>query len=140
APEGRAATPAQAADDAEPTQVIPRLAGGDRPAPEKKAEQAAGSTAPTSPASSGTSSTPAPAAPSGPAAPSAPASPAASTPSVSASALPSLPVVRRNGYDREATDKLLRTLHAEKAGLAASIAEAQNRLAAQNDEIAQLKT
>lgn len=52
--------------------------------------------------------------------------------------LPSLPVVRRGGYDKEAVDHYLRTNAAEKAGLAASLNEAQDRIKRLDAQVADL--
>ena len=48
--------------------------------------------------------------------------------------------MRRGGYDTAAVDKHLRTLTAEKAGLAASLTEAQARLKALGSEVESLRT
>src|SRR5947207_2890266 len=60
---------------------------------------------------------------------------AAPTNPPAAAQIPSLPTVRRGGYDTSAVDKHLRTLTAEKAGLAASLTEAQARLKALQSEV-----
>jgi len=54
-----------------------------------------------------------------------------------------LPLVRRGGYDKDAVDQHLRTVSAERAGLTASLNEAQARLKAletQNNELRQKLT
>src|SRR5215216_2616814 len=127
-----------------PTQVIPRVEGGASPgnngATKSQSEgqgqgQAKGqpsvpeqkSAAPDAAAPAGAPKTTAPA--------SAPQTAAAGTPprSADAAAQPprvpasgaNLPLVRRGGYDKDAVDQHLRTVAAEKAGLIASLNEAQ---------------
>ena len=48
--------------------------------------------------------------------------------------------MRRGGYDTSAVDKHLRTLTAEKAGLTASLTEAQARLKSLQSEVESLRT
>ncbi len=54
--------------------------------------------------------------------------------------LPSLPTVRRGGYDTDAVDRFLRTTTAEKVGLSASLTEAQSRLRSLQAEVDALRT
>jgi cell division septum initiation protein DivIVA len=53
---------------------------------------------------------------------------------------PTLPTVRRGGYDTAAVDSYLRTASAERAGLAASLTEAQSRLQSLHAEVEALRT
>ena len=61
-------------------------------------------------------------------------------PAATAPAAPQLPTVRRGGYDTAAVDSFVRTTSAEKAGLAASLTEAQSRLKALQAEVDSLRT
>lgn len=102
----------------EPTRVIPRMP--------KSAASDADVTRPVQ------ASAPAPRAPVA-----SPASPPATA--AGASSLPQLPLVRRGGYDKEAVDRHLRTVAAEKAGLSASLNEAQARTRQLEAELADLR-
>src|SRR3954452_15759856 len=52
---------------------------------------------------------------------------------------PDLPLVRRGGYDKDAVDRHLRTVAAEKAGLLASINEAQGKLKVLEAQVSELR-
>ena len=51
----------------------------------------------------------------------------------------SFPVVRRGGYDQAAVDRHVSTLAGEKAGLAASLADARSRISALEKEVSGLR-
>ncbi len=152
----------------EPTQVIPRGESGksgaeQSPAGPKSATKVAEKPAPAtaarpSGAESPTRQTPAaqpkPAAPTGqPAAktpgqpgqpptqqPNRPAVQPARQPPGQSVQPPELPTVRRGGYDTGAVDRFVRTTTAEKAGLVASLTEAQSRLKSLQSEVEVLRT
>src|SRR5213595_1051555 len=119
----------------EPTQVINR--DGVDAGTQKTAQKPAAQT-PAAPAQRSQPATPAPA-PARPAAAATPPATPQATPQAAAQP-PSLPTVRRGGYDTAAVDKHLRTVTAEKAGLAASLTEAQARLKALQAEVDALRT
>ncbi|MGZ4446145.1 MAG: hypothetical protein ACXVEC_05715, partial [Nocardioides sp.] len=108
----------QAGGEESPTQVLPQVKSepkqeGQAQAPKQGQQPAAA--APTN-------------APQAAAARPAAATPAAATPAAANPTAANLPLVRRGGYDKDAVDRHLRTTAAEKAGLLASLQEAQGKL------------
>ena len=124
------------ADD-EPTRVIPRLPKEDLPEAQKSTAPKASPPA-TPPVSTGARQASetqpvqkarpaaAPAAAARPVLP--PAAPTTPVAAATSGSAPALPLVRRGGYDKDAVDQHLRTAAAERAGLSASLTEAQERI------------
>jgi hypothetical protein len=109
-----------------PTQVMPQVQGDAAPAAQPQERPAA-----SPPAERTATRRSAPVIP--PAA--SPETPAARP----AAAAPTLPLVRRGGYDKDAVDNHLRTVAAEKAGLIASLHEAQTRLRTLEAQVTDLR-